>query len=96
MPSYLTKQQVDAVVEALRRQPGDHVSRGRGGAGFGFRDGVFYAIWVEECDREDYRFPDEAAFRKVIAEIDLDDDVDRYRVSVLQRLLGEGAVRRLL
>ncbi len=82
----LAPEEIDRVVETLRARGGDHVSRGRGGAGFAYRDGVFYSIYVDECDQMDSPFPDEQAFRAALSAIDFEDNTDRYRQAVVRSL----------
>lgn len=81
---YLTPEEINLVVENLRTKGGEHISRGRGGNGFGYKDGVFYAIYVEEFDQENTPFTDEADFRRHLASIDLSND--RYRRWALEGL----------
>ena len=84
---YLTPVEVDAIVQALRNQPGDHIQRGRGGDGYACRDGQFFSIYVEECDQSDSSFADEAAFRAHLAGLDLNDGAaNRYRAAVFAAL----------
>ena len=84
---YLTPLEVDAIVQALRSQPGDHIRRGRGGDGYSCRDGRFFSIYVEECDQSDSQFADEAAFRAHLARLDLNDwSANRYRAAVFAGL----------
>jgi hypothetical protein len=82
----LCPEDIDRVVETLRRRGGEHVSRGRTGDGFGYRDGVFYAISVDDFDRFDSPFADEAAFRAALAAMDFEDNTDRYRQAVVRGL----------
>jgi hypothetical protein len=84
----LSPEDVDRVVDTLRARGGEHISRGRGGAGFGYRDGVFYSIQVDECSRVDTPFHDEAAFRAKLAAMDFENNADRYHQSVVRSLGG--------
>lgn len=88
----LSPEDVDRVVETLRARGGEHISRGRGGEGFGYRDGVFYSISLDECSQNDTPFRDEAAFRAKLAAMDFDDSADRYRQAVVRRLGGNPAM----
>ena len=86
----LSSVDADRVVETLRAAGGDHVSRGRGGSGLGYRDGVFYRISVDEFAQDDTPFQDEVAFRAYLAAKDF--ATSRYLRTVVRRLGGHPSV----
>jgi hypothetical protein len=82
----LSEHAIDVAVATLRQKGGEWVSRGRGGDGLGYKDGVFYAIYVEDSDQQDHPFADEAALRKYIAGVDVGSNINRYIITVLEQL----------
>jgi hypothetical protein len=86
MARRLTAAQIDDVVAALRsKHDHDFISRGRGGSGFGHRDGQLYRVRVEEDEREE-RAVSEDELRQVLAGLDLDDYIQRYDVWSIQQM----------
>lgn len=83
---YLTPEEINLVVENLRTKGGDHIARGRSGEGFGYKDGVFYEIYVEDSDQQNHPIPDEATFRKRLETLELSNPSNRYWRSVLEGL----------
>ncbi len=86
VPYKLTPAQIDAIVEALRAAPGDHIRRGKIGNGYAYEHGVFRQIWVEEEIYDHGPFADEAAFRAHLAALDLAARENLYRFSVFEQL----------
>jgi hypothetical protein len=89
----LTAEQIDQVVALLRSQNEEYLAlggTGRTGAGYGHRDGVFYALAVDDELRgppSEVPFKSEGDLRVDLRAIDLDDTSDHRGKAVMMMKL---------
>jgi hypothetical protein len=85
MPRILSALEIAKMISVLRSEERDWISRGRGGSGFGHRDGKIFRIYVEEFDREEVELSDTDLFT-IFATMDVSATVNRYDRWVLEQM----------
>ncbi len=90
-PRHFSAGEIDLAVATLRALGGDHIVRSHYGGGYAYRDGTFFLVSVEWCDRSEQAFANEADLRRHLATLDLDSRDRSDLTSAIRQLLQKGA-----